>query len=74
MSLVKSKLEKDILAALSKQTKATDPAKSRKEIAADLAGVIDAYIRSATVTIIVSPPSLMAGAYPVVGTVTGTLS
>ncbi len=74
MSLVKAKLEKDILKVLDKQTKATDPTKSRKEIAADLAAVIDAYIRSATVTIIVTPPALMAGAYPVVGTVTGTLS
>lgn len=73
MALVKEVLKSAIAAAFNKQAAKTaegdDPAVSVNEIADDLATAIDAYIKSATVTSVVTGTS-PAGA--VTGTATST--
>lgn len=73
MALVVSVLEQQIKAAFQKQAAKTqegdDPAVSIDEIAADLASAIDAYIKSATVTSVVTGSSPSG---PVTGTATST--
>lgn len=52
MALVKPTLEAGILAlATDLSTNTTDPAQARQDFAARLATLIDAYVRSATVTV-----------------------
>lgn len=73
MALVVTVLEQQIAAAFekqaAKQSEGDDPAQAIKEIAADLAAAIDAYIKSATVlsTVVGTSP-----AGPVSGTATST--
>lgn len=73
MALVKEVLKSAIEAAFNKQAAKTaegdDPAVSVNEIADDLATAIDAYIKSATVTSVVTGTS---PAGPVTGTATST--
>jgi len=56
MALVIKTLEDGILAALEKQANKSgqndDPEQSRKELAEDLAIIIDSYIKSATVNVV----------------------
>lgn len=74
MALVKAVLQTAIEAAFNKQATKTaegdDPAVSVKEIAADLATAIDAYIKSASVLSVVTGSSATGG--PVTGTATST--
>jgi hypothetical protein len=73
MALVVSVLEQQIVAAFekqaNKQSEGDDPANSIKELAADLAASIDAYIKTATVLSVVTGTS---PAGPVTGTATST--
>lgn len=74
MALVVLVLEQQIAAAFekqaAKQSEGDDPAQAIKEIAADLAAAIDAYIKSATVTSAVTGASATGG--PVTGTAVST--
>jgi hypothetical protein len=62
MALVKSILKQKIKAALDKQKAAeSDPAASADSLAQDLTDAIDAYIKSATVTVAPGIPVATAG-------------
>lgn len=75
MPLVKSVLEAAILAAFekqaAKQSEGDAPAQSLKEIAADLATAIDAYIKTGTVNTVVTGTSPSG---PVTGTGVGSIT
>ena len=73
MSLVKTVLEGQILAAFQKMTTGeTDLAKAQQDLAKDLAAAIDAYIKTAT--IIVLPGQVVTGTAGPVPVVAVTVS
>lgn len=76
MALIQATLETAIKAAFDKQAakqkEGDDPAKSREEIAKDLAAAIFDFITSAQVN--VTAFAATAGPYPVAGTATGNLT
>lgn len=72
MALNVQKLALDIESALNKASQdTTNPAAARRQLAADLAGVIHMYITSATVSTTVLGTGPVG---PITGTGTGTIS
>lgn len=72
MALVKATLENGIMAlSASLSTNTTDPEQARRDFAAQLATLIDAYIRTATVSVTVATTGTAAAQ---AGTGTGVIA